>query len=781
MTNASALFGGGGGLRINTVPEYQSGTMIAPQIPQKYTSSLVDSIEGNIIYNLDVEHDFVCDSIVASGVTGGITFGIYEKATDTAPAALGANILEQALVDVGNIYNRTMLASGVAIKAGSYWATLDANGTGNINQFAYESNRASGPGQAYPDKEGKSVEGLAYKSSFHNTNEMPEDWPTIYNNPYAHCFNADGTKFFWVGVRANYYSELYSATLSVPYDLKTLSVDESTSSIFDEQGLKWASYPPKIIGMGISADGLKLMFYIASQNGTQRSAVLAGTLAVAHDAGTLSFNAVDGAGMKDMTTFYDAQRNGVQFSADGSKFFMCQYGSFNIHRFTFGVGWDESTFNDTPTDTWVIPDNGNDASYFNGALNPDLNKFIVTYGTYYGHSGKNFRFYEYSVTPGSATVSQLNVAYLNWTNWDTRGWIPIYGGGLLHLGGVSAGYYQFTMPTDWSISGISQVGSITSMTLAGDNFSWGEIPYKVNKSALLTPDGTEYWTMTEDGKIGVFPLDTSNDLKTIDPFDYSSIVINTIAGASGFIATDCHMKTSPDGMYLFVSTNALIDGFTGWIYRFEFGVAWDRNTLAYSGNRLQFNVDGAPTTIAGFCISPDGLHMYTYQDAYNWKAFKYETSVAWSMSHFQRSSFSGKDAYFYTFGFHSNNNPIHYNSIAGMEFGPDNYTMYAFGKYYNTNTMNIHSINLTNEANLNGGNTNSKQVFPQYLINNSELVQTSFQFVGTDLKYCLFTDDKSKPYLWNLDNSRDINVDMKAGALINAPHNGLPRIYLGVK
>lgn len=769
-----------------TVPEYQSGTMVAPQIPSAYTAVSADPFLGNVVYNLDIEHDITVDSIVAQGVEqGDIRFGVFEKATSNAPAALGAPVLEQTLTpSTGSSVNkRTMLSSDVAITAGSYWATASSEGAASeVAQLAYVGSTASGPGMAYPDKDGKAEAAIAFKSTPFTTNRRSEAWPTVFGDYRANCFSADGTKFFWIGITGSYYSYLQVASLSTPYDLRTAKVLLQQKAIIPNLDvLNWAGYAPRITGMGISADGTKILMYLVQRNGSQKAAVLQASLSTPYDIDTLSFDPSEGVDLFEITETPRGDGWNLTFKSDGTEFWIGD-GGRTVYRYTLSAAWDASTVSSTWTDSWTMPENGNDSSYFTCVINPDTGKIIVCNTSYYGHSGKSFYFYEYSVTPGNAAINTVDSVYLGWSNWDTRGWHAVHAGNYLYFGPLGSGsYYQFNLPTPFDLTGISQVGSVTSMTTRGDWSKLPSIPYGSYRGATVAKDGDEYWAFHSDGRVGVFPLGTKYDLASMDIANYSDYNIIRALGLSTDEFTACTTKITEDGTKLFVSTNHAQGGNAGWIYRFDFGTPWDLSTL--SNPNVKVNIGALNSSIQqinNFCISADGKHMYVIYAWSTRQAFKFEMSTAFDLNTVVAAP-SKNRSLLGALGMGGTSSYTYYNIPLALEFGPDLKSMFFFFKKDNETSASFSRIKLEEDANLNGPTTYATETITHNISSSSQMTGTSFQFVGTDFKRALITDDSFFPTLWEFDNSRDANVYMKQGTKINGSHNGLPLIYLGVK
>ena len=152
--------------------------------------------------------------------------------------------------------------------------------------------------------------------------DVAHSFSSVDNQPYQVTFADSGTKLYMVGGQ---YDKLYQYSMSTAYDISTLSYVGASGAL----GI---SNP---FGMAISSDGTKA--YIINYSPEQ---IREFSMSTAYDVSTLNTTPTT---TYSLTGLIDP--NNVVFSSDGTKFYVCDYGTNNryIKQYNMTTAWDVST------------------------------------------------------------------------------------------------------------------------------------------------------------------------------------------------------------------------------------------------------------------------------------------------------------------------------------------------------------------------------------------------------------------------------------------------------
>jgi hypothetical protein len=142
-------------------------------------------------------------------------------------------------------------------------------------------------------------------------------------NARSLIFNADGTKVYTVGVSND---TVYQYSLSTAYDIST--------AVYDTISFSFASQDLNPAGMYFKSDGTKL--YMVGQTGDDT--IYQYSLSTAYNVGTASYDSVSFNISGQQSSSF-----GLEFSPDGTKFYIAGNSPQALFQYTLSTAWDMST------------------------------------------------------------------------------------------------------------------------------------------------------------------------------------------------------------------------------------------------------------------------------------------------------------------------------------------------------------------------------------------------------------------------------------------------------
>jgi sugar lactone lactonase YvrE len=206
----------------------------------------------------------------------------------------------------------TITSSDLDLSTGNYFAetlatdtTYTLSNAGSVQSFQLEV--TGGETVAYLD-------GSAYANKLKFVGA--ED-----TNPFGLTFSTDGTKMYIGGVSGE---DINQYSLSTAWDVSTATYD--SNFITNPQAQQ-----PR--GVAFKSDGTEMYVLLSSTDGIYQY-----SLSTAWDISTASY-----ASKSLIVTSQDTTPEGIAFSVDGTKLYMCGATSDRIHQYTLSTAWDLAT------------------------------------------------------------------------------------------------------------------------------------------------------------------------------------------------------------------------------------------------------------------------------------------------------------------------------------------------------------------------------------------------------------------------------------------------------
>jgi len=464
--------------------------------------------------------------------------------------------------------------------------------------------------------------------------------------PMSVTFSPDGTRMYvggYTGQDVNQY------TLSTAWDVTTASYVTNFSI---------SATAVRPIGLWFKPDGTK--FYVTSSDNDR---IYQYSCSTAWSLATASYDSVSFS-----VSSQDTQPQSLQFSPDGTKFYILGVGNKTIYQYTLSTAWDLSTasyasksygltsaffdrsaacfglsgdgtklyaLEDYTTDTlfqydlstaWDI----STASYASKSfvtsaqetgpygmfVRPDGGGFYIT--------GSDFdTVYQY-VMGGFSVAAQDGLPYNVSFKPD--------GTSMYITGATNDTIYQYTLSTAWDMSTASYASKNKSVASQDTN----------PRGIFFKPDGTKMFMVGyENDKVYRYALSTAWDVST------ASFETGQEFSVAAQAATPIGLVFKPDGttMYMSGATNDTV-------YQYTLSTAWDLTTASYASKSL--SVSSKETTPIAIALKDDGTVLFVSGSASD-SVHEYSLSTAWDVStgSFSKSLFSGG------------------GSISGMFFKPD--------------------------------------------------------------------------------------------------------------
>jgi DNA-binding beta-propeller fold protein YncE len=447
---------------------------------------------------------------------------------------------------------------------------------------------------------------------------------TVAGDPYGFRFKPDGTKLYI----CEYGNILYQFSLGTAWDLSTISYDNQSITGFAGGYIPYClAFKPD--GTKVYTVGLRYLYEWVLPTAWSLSGATPTNIANGASANYLNIS-----GYTTGHSFY-----GLDFSADGTKFFVRTVGGGSVGTGLFEVpidsAWDPVNSTQEPISTdgslaagvtrydaldtahgssnltgFAFVNNGQQAVVcYSGAqdyvytlntlealsfLSSDVGKKVV------GNSGSAV------ITGTSGTYKSVTAfadtsAISSWQLFSAEG--NANGSGIT-LSGFSNAY-------NLNIASYDNKNYATSLTSAsGVAFSSDGTKMYLNGFNTGADESTNQ-------HIWQYSLSTAWDVTTAS---YDNISLNT--SAQNTRQRDLRFK--PDGTVLYM-VGSTPDG----VWQYDLSTAWDLSTASYSNKTI--SVGSQDTNPAALALSPDGTKVYVA--GYSSKIiFQYDLSTAWDLS-----------------------------------------------------------------------------------------------------------------------------------------------------
>ena len=393
--------------------------------------------------------------------------------------------------------------------------------------------------------------------------------------PSGLVFKSDGTKFY---LSENNTSSVYQYSLSTAWDMSTASYDSVSFSI-SSQGL----YPHDVM---FKSDGTSMYVYASDVE-----SVFQYTLSTAWDLSTASYASKSYA----FANAEDTSPEGMDISADGTKFYMVGRTTDSIYQYTLStaddistVSYDSVSFSISSQDTDpynIVFGNSGEKLYVVGNTNDSIYQYstVLTTAELDLSTGSVFE-----VTP----TSDIQVTLSNPADSGT------VSGATLLLDGVGVTGYN-----------------LSNATYSGNSFSVSG-QETVPSGVAFKSDGTKMYIVGSTGDdVNEYALSTAWDITT------ASYTTNFSVSSQHTTPMDIAFKTDGTEMYVVGSSADIVSQYT-------LSTAWDVSTASYT---RQFSTSGQETIPQGLDFKPDGTIMYVSGLSAD-SVHEYSLSTAWDLS-----------------------------------------------------------------------------------------------------------------------------------------------------
>jgi len=387
--------------------------------------------------------------------------------------------------------------------------------------------------------------------------------------PVGVFFKPDGTKMYVNGISGG---DLNEYTLSTAWDV-------SSASYVRNYVLQNACK-----GVWFKPDGTK--FYVSSPGA---DLVYQHSCSTAWNLSTASYDSVSFS-----TLSQDGQVSGLQFSEDGTKFFIMGINSKRVYQYSCSTAWNLST-----------------ASYSGKSFS--VSGQVGSVANYFGMSGDGTKMYAPSVNgTGSDVLYQYNLS----TAWDisTASYaskaFSTYGtnGYGMFVRQDGGGFYQVSDSTDTIYQYVMGGFSVSAQDATPEGFAF-------------KPDGTKFYMAgTTNDRIYQYSLSTAWDLSTA-LYDSKNVSV------SAYATSPVGLVFKPDGTELYVPTYNPSDR----IVNYTLSTPWDVSTATYT---KYIDVSGTNDLITGLDFSSDGTKMVTCSQLLSTtnEFNSYTLSTAWDIA-----------------------------------------------------------------------------------------------------------------------------------------------------
>ena len=397
-------------------------------------------------------------------------------------------------------------------------------------------------------------------------------------------FRSDGTKMYIVG---SYGVEVNEYDLTTAWDSTTISHVRAQSVSSQD------STPTDI---WFNTDGTKM--FILGNIGNDVNEY---SLSTAWDVSTISYT------RKFSVSAQAFRPQGMFMNPDGTKMWIIEYNSDEVHEYDLTTGFDLST-----------------ASYNNVQFSVATEESIPL-GLYFKNDGSKM----YIIGGGSDTIYQYSTGTATTLDLSTGNYFS-------HTPSANTTFAFSNAPASGTAAGFALALTGANVVEGYDlaNASYDSVSFSVGTQDTVptgltfSTDGTNaYVAGPSQDKVFQYTLSTAWDLSTAS-YANKSLTVSGQALLSGAIAF------KNDGTSLYVLDRNLDD-----VFQYDLTTAWDVSTASYASKSM--DATSQDTAPRGMYFKPDGTKVYIAGDT-NASIFQYALSTAWDIStgSYESKSFS---------------------------------------------------------------------------------------------------------------------------------------------
>jgi sugar lactone lactonase YvrE len=399
----------------------------------------------------------------------------------------------------------------------------------------------------------------------------------------AMFFKNDGTKLYTLG---NDNKQIYSYTLSIPWEISSASYDGVNFYFGDEDTLVYSLY--------FKPDGTKI--YIAGQD---NSNIYSYTLSIPWDISTASY---DGFGFSVISE--DLFPEEIFFKPDGTKMYVIGDDNDRIYSYTLSTPWNISSASYDDESFFV---GGQDWASFSFFFRNDGSRVYVlgsNQAQIFSYSLKN----SWEISTASYNIENFYVGNEDKTPEEI--FFRSDGLKMYILGSTTAKVYSYTLSTPWEVD---------TATYDGLEFYVGSEDSNPT-SLFFKTDGTKMYILgSTNTRVYSYTLSNAWDISsaTYDGLDFD-------VGSE---------ESLPFGLFFkFDGTKMYITGDSEGIYSYSLSSSWDISTATFDGYGDSLYIENEDSTPRSIFFKPDGKKVYVVVfDAFNNIVASYTLGTPWNL------------------------------------------------------------------------------------------------------------------------------------------------------